>query len=165
NAVIGQGFTLVTPLQLANALATIVNGGNYYEPSVIDHIEDQLGNVVETHQPELARQVAMDPKTVQLISEGMWGTVNSPQGTAYRYLHNSPGNFIAKTGSAETFRTVDGQLIPGVHGWIVGAFDYDGHKYTFAVHMAFGGGGWNAVQVMQKFAKCLFSDFAPQCQY
>lgn len=164
NAVIGQGFTLVTPIQMANALATILNGGSYFKPNVIEHIEDQLGNVVEVRQPELARQVPIDPKTIQLISEGMWGTVNSPQGTAYRYLHNSPGNFIAKTGSAETFRNVNGQLIPGVHGWIVGAFDYGGHKYSFAVHMAYGGGGWNAVQVMQKFAKCLFSDFTPQCQ-
>lgn len=164
NAVIGQGFTLVTPLQLANALATIINGGNYYKPNVIDHIEDQLGNVVETPQPQLERQVPMDPKTVQLITDGMWGTVNSPQGTAYRYLHNAQGNFIAKTGSAEAFKNVNGQLIPGVNGWIVGAFDYDGHKYAFAVHMAYGGGGWNAVQVMQKFSKCLFSDFAPQCQ-
>ena len=43
NLAIGQGETVVTPLQLANAYATFANGGTVYEPRVAASVRDQAG--------------------------------------------------------------------------------------------------------------------------
>lgn len=46
NASFGQGYVTVTPLQLVNAIAAIVNDGTVYQPTLIRHFEDAEGNIV-----------------------------------------------------------------------------------------------------------------------
>lgn len=163
NSVIGQGMTNITPLQLAAAMSTISNGGNYYRPNLVLRTEDQEGNVVKATQPDLIRKVPIAPKTQELLLGGLYNAAHVSEGTAYWYLHNAPGNFIAKTGSAEAFENVDGKIVPRVSGWVTGTFDYKGGRYAFAAQIQYGGGGWNVTQVMRRFANCLFSDFKPSC--
>lgn len=163
NGIIGQGYTVVTPLQMAMVVATIMNGGNYYKPNVVSQIVTQDGKVVKSDFTEVLRKVPVSEETKSLITAGMQRTVQSFEGTAYRYLHNAPGNFIAKSGSAESFAYEKGKLVSKVNGWIVGTFEYKGKKYAYAATITNGGGGWNVTQVMQRFAHCLFNNFYPQC--
>jgi penicillin-binding protein 2 len=166
NSVIGQGITNVTPLQMAMLFATIYNGGTYYVPNLISKIEDQSGNVLQNENDfrKVARTIPINAAGRDLILAGMYNAVMTPEGTAYRFLHRAPGNFIAKTGSAEAYEVVAGQVIPKVNGWIVGKFDYSGKTFAFAAQMQFAGGGWNVTQVMQRFANCLFNNFSLGCQ-
>ncbi|NWF68223.1 MAG: penicillin-binding protein 2 [Chloroflexi bacterium] len=60
NAAFGQGYVLVTPLQLINAVAMIANGGTLYQPTIIDAFIDQDGNVVRDFGPQVLRNVDID---------------------------------------------------------------------------------------------------------
>ncbi len=60
NAAFGQGYVTVTPLQLINAVASIVNGGTLYQPTVINSFLDAEGNVTQSFQPHVIRTVNID---------------------------------------------------------------------------------------------------------
>jgi len=57
NAVFGQGYINVTPLQLISAVAAIANGGTLYQPTIIREFTDADGNVVRPFTPQIARTV------------------------------------------------------------------------------------------------------------
>ena len=105
----------------------------------------------------------MSDSTRDLIQSGMYDVVNSPEGTDYWYLHSIPLNFYGKTGSAETYDVVNGEIIPKEDGWIEGKFDFQGKIYAFAADIKFAGGGWIASQVMMRFGNCLVNNFADGC--
>ncbi len=60
NAAFGQGYVLVTPLQLINAVAAIANNGILYQPTIIREIYDEEGNVVEPFEPKILRTINLD---------------------------------------------------------------------------------------------------------
>ncbi|MFN0061281.1 MAG: penicillin-binding protein 2 [Myxococcaceae bacterium] len=100
NAAIGQGDDNVTPLQLAMLYAAIANGGTLYRPQVVRHIESTDGRKVQTFEPEVVRQVDLDPEHRRLVVDALAAVVNEPGGTAYR--SRLPDIRIAgKTGTAQ----------------------------------------------------------------
>ncbi|HVO42044.1 MAG TPA: penicillin-binding transpeptidase domain-containing protein [Aggregatilineales bacterium] len=58
NASFGQGYITVTPLQLANAVASIANGGTLYQPTLIEGFTDTAGNLLQPFQPQVERTIA-----------------------------------------------------------------------------------------------------------
>lgn len=100
---IGQSYVLVTALQLANAYASIANGGTLYKPYLVKEVETFEGQVLEQFKPEILDQTRLSPKTYELVKQGMWGTVNSPHGTGY---HNRlPGmDMLGKTGTVQIMK-------------------------------------------------------------
>lgn len=101
NMAIGQGFVLVTPLQMVNAYAAIANGGTLYRPHLVKEVLDADDNVVETINPEPIGRLALDPQNLQLIRQGLHGVVNWDTGTA-REFFDVPGiDASGKTGTAE----------------------------------------------------------------
>jgi penicillin-binding protein 2 len=164
NTVIGQGMVLTTPLQMAVAISTIANGGSVYRPNLIQKIEDQSGNLVEGDHRQLVRKIEIKPKTQQLILTGMRQGVANPLGTGHYSLGDSPGNVRVKTGSAEAQEVIEGKLRVGVHGWAIGTFEHNDQTYAYAVHINFGGGGWNVTHVMKRFLNCLNSNFRRSCE-
>ncbi|MDM8521494.1 penicillin-binding protein 2 [Anaerolineales bacterium HSG6] len=101
NMSVGQGFILSTPLQVVNSFAVIANGGTLYRPYLVKEILDDQGNVVGTHQPEVIRQLNIDPKFLGLIQQGLRGVIEDPAGTAYDEF-DVPGIIASgKTGTAE----------------------------------------------------------------
>ncbi len=100
---IGQGFVLVTDLQLANMYAAIGNGGFFYKPYIVKEIESYEGQIMKEFQPELLNRVELNPKTVDLIKKGIYGVVNDPHGTAYG--KRLPGmDFAGKTGTVQVIQ-------------------------------------------------------------
>jgi len=80
---IGQGYDLVTPIQLLNAYCALANGGTVWRPRLVKRIETQDGKPVVTFPP-LRQSVAPIPaETLQLINRGLWGVVNEARGTGY----------------------------------------------------------------------------------
>jgi penicillin-binding protein 2 len=60
NAAFGQGFVTVTPLQLINQTAAIINNGTLYQPTLIREFLDEEGNVIEPFQPQVLRTMNLE---------------------------------------------------------------------------------------------------------
>ena len=70
NMAVGQGFMLSTPLQLANAYASIVNGGVVWKPHVVQAIRDASGTEVLSNDAEVVRRLDIDPATISMFRRG-----------------------------------------------------------------------------------------------
>ncbi len=163
NMVIGQGATLVTPVQLVVMIAAIENGGNVLKPYVISSIEDRFGNIIQTNKKEVLRKVNLDYNNLKLVDKGLYGNVLNPEGIVYRFLHDIGETIRVKTGTAEVVDYSSGSAQNKTHGWIVGAFDYQGNTYAFVFNIRFGSSGSNASIVARKFIHCVYNN-APGCE-
>ncbi len=97
---IGQGFNLVTPLQLAHVYATLGNGGTLYRPRLVKQLESSDGHVVKVYGPEKLGTLPFHPKTIQTINQGLWGVVNERGGTG-QALKRKEADVAGKTGTAQ----------------------------------------------------------------
>jgi penicillin-binding protein 2 len=84
SVVIGQGFNLTTPLQMAMVAATVGNGGIRYRPKIVKTIRTADGEVVFESTPEVVGRLPVSEKTLQLVREGLFKVVNDRHGTAWR---------------------------------------------------------------------------------
>lgn len=164
NLVIGQGALLVTPIQLATAVAALENGGNVFKPQVINSAKDLFGNTVKSFTPEIIRNISIKSETLELINKGMLGNVYNPEGIVYRFLHDIPGNIKAKTGTAEVIDFSSGEGVSKTHGWIVGTFDFAGETYAFTFHLKMGTSGSDTAVIARKFINCVNTNIAPGCE-
>jgi penicillin-binding protein 2 len=97
---IGQGFNLVTPLQLAAAYAALANGGALYRPRIVKQLESSDGHVVKVFQPEKQGVLPVSPENIALINKALWGVVNERGGTGY-VLKRKEMDVCGKTGTAQ----------------------------------------------------------------
>jgi len=97
NAAIGQGFVLVTPLQLANATAAIANGGKVFWPHFVKKVIRPDGTEEDIAPRVVTEQVA-DAAAVQTVRRGMRATVAGGTG---RLLNDLPVKVAGKTGTAQ----------------------------------------------------------------
>jgi penicillin-binding protein 2 len=103
----GQGETLVTPLQLADAYATFANGGTRYAPEVVAAIVSPSGKVVKVIKPKVVGHAIVSSSTYTAIFDGLLGVVNSanPPGTGHAAFIGYPESRLplaGKTGTATT---------------------------------------------------------------
>jgi penicillin-binding protein 2 len=103
SVIIGQGPINVTPIQLANMIAGIANGGTIYKPRVVRFIEGQDGAILEKTEPEVLLRARWSEHSLNLVRKGLRDVLQHPQGTAH--AHWIPGIDIAgKTGTAQEVR-------------------------------------------------------------
>ena len=101
---IGQGFNLVTPLQLTQMIATLVNDGKQYLPQIVESVTDADGNIIESFTPKQTGELLADEKKyLDLIREGMAEVVQGARGTA-RVARIDGINVGGKTGTAQVVR-------------------------------------------------------------
>ena len=100
---IGQGYTSVTPLQVAAYIAALANGRALYQPYVALRRESPTGAVLQTFHPTEVRQLHFQPQHLQAVLKGMWGVVNGPRGTGRR-AHHPDIDIAGKTGTAQVVR-------------------------------------------------------------
>jgi penicillin-binding protein 2 len=104
NLAIGQGETVVTPLQLATAYATFGNGGTLYQPKLALKVADHRGATVEEFPAQDAGHVDLPPAVRDPILAGLKGVISDPRGTAnaaFSTFPNSQFPVAGKTGTAE----------------------------------------------------------------
>jgi penicillin-binding protein 2 len=104
NFSIGQGDTIVTPLQLANAYAALGNGGVLWEPRVARAVVDPEGNVIKEIKPKKAASVKVAKRHLDYIDRALQGV--STRGTMSWRLVDFPLDEVkirSKTGSAEVY--------------------------------------------------------------
>ena len=151
NMSIGQGYVLATPLQMANAAAVVANRGFLYRPQLVDRITDAEGKVIRPFTPALIREIAVDPANLDTVREGMYGTVNWPEGTAPLARLASVA-VAGKTGTAEFYRDWNKDGLPDrdekgnlpTHAWFTAFAPYVDQEIVVTVFVANGGEGSTA---------------------
>lgn len=120
NMSIGQGYTLVTPLHVADMMAMVCNSGTIYRPHLLKEVRDpSTGEVIEEVQPEVLHQSS--------ISADVWKEVQADlrymitNGTATYPMNNRTVQIAGKTGTAE----VNGYGENHYHSWMVAYAPYD----------------------------------------
>lgn len=105
---IGQGINNFTPVQIANYVATLANGGTRYKLSLVDKVTSPEGEVLQEFKPEVIEKIDIDSKFLQQIKEGMY-LVNhtSDGGTANEMFGNFPIKVVGKTGTADFTTSYD----------------------------------------------------------
>ena len=138
NVTIGQGYTLVSPLQLAMAYVTAANGGTCYYPRLVDKVLNQDGSPVlnEDGKPavpqtprvrsDLRREVT--PDQIELVRKGLWKVVNEDGGTGGRARLKD----VVVAGKTGTAQATDRGHEENV-AWFVCFAPFDHPKYVVAV--------------------------------
>ncbi len=147
NLSIGQGFLTTTPIQMANVVAAIANGGTLYRPQLIHHIVDAEGNLIRGFQPEVIRELELSPEVIATVRTGLELAVS--EGTAWRTRLDGI-RVAGKTGSAEycddlaikagLCPVAPGQTLP-THAWFVGYAPAEAPELAIAVWVYNGGEG------------------------
>ncbi len=99
-AAIGQSDNAYTPLQLANYMAAVVNGGTVYKPTLLKSVKSyDYTETVYEHVPEALSQVDISPENLELVREGMERVIN--EGTAARAFNSCVVPVGGKSGTAQ----------------------------------------------------------------
>ena len=124
---IGQGYDVVTPIQLINAYAALANGGRLNQPQLVRQIVGPDGKVVRPFKPKMIRQLKASPKVLKVMRNAARSTVT------LRHTYNLvdlPIKVAGKSGTAE-FGTRDSQGRLPFHSWFVGFVPKDPRHGSF----------------------------------
>ncbi len=141
---IGQGYLLVTPLQIANLYAAIANRGEVYTPHLVREFQDFSG---KKYPIELQKEkIAKYPKGYyELLNDALVATVSQDNGTT-KILRTEGMKVAAKSGSAQNAHS------KVTHAWVAGYFPADNPEIVFATILeGAGGGGAVAGGMTRKF--------------
>ncbi|HEY3326128.1 MAG TPA: penicillin-binding protein 2 [Novimethylophilus sp.] len=105
---IGQGYTLVTPLQLAYAIATLANNGAAVRPHLVTSIQESRTGVTRPVPIETVDRLPLKPENMELVRLGM-ADVTKPGGTAASIGAGASYNIAAKTGTAQVVGIKQGE--------------------------------------------------------
>jgi len=139
NFAIGQGDTIVTPLQLAHAYAALANGGNLYEPTIAKAVVDPDGKLVRRIEPVKQSTIKMPHRILEYVREAMLGVTQ--RGTLAGTFSGWPLDKVVirgKTGTAEVYGKQ-------TTGW-VGSYSKD-YVVVSMISQAGTGAGANSVAV------------------
>ena len=104
---IGQGYNAYTPVQLAQALATLANNGAMYRPRLVSHIDNPRTGERQFLEPQLVRQVQLQPEHVAFIKEAMAGV--NLEGTGRWAFAGAQYTSGGKTGTAQVVGMKQGE--------------------------------------------------------
>jgi penicillin-binding protein 2 len=162
NAVIGQGSTRVTLLQMAILYAAIANGGKLWLPQIVERVETPDGQVLEEFAPRVRREIAIAPESLATVRQAMVGVVNETKGTAYK-ARSDEIEVAGKTGTAQvrSGRT-EGGYEGNTHAWFVGFAPAGRPRLAIAVMVEHGGhGGDVAAPIAVEIVDNYFQSVAP----
>lgn len=145
NMAIGQGDVLATPVQIANMVAIVANGGIKNSVNIVDSIVDKNLNKKKVIRENSAQRV-LSKGLCQKIKEYMEEVTQT--GTGTRANLSKYGGAAGKTGSAETGQLIGDKKV--VHAWFAGYFPLKSPKYSVAVFIE--GGESGAVAAAPIFA-------------
>jgi len=100
---IGQGYNLVTPLQMLIFTSALATKGLRYKPLIVKKIETAEGKIVKTSEPQFVDRLPASKRTLGIITKGLWQVVNDRRGTAWSSRVEGI-DISGKTGTAQIVR-------------------------------------------------------------
>ncbi len=155
---IGQGYSLVTPLQLAAATATLANGGIGYRPHLVREVKNSSTNQIHKLENAPAFDVKLDPANFDLVKRAMQA-VTQPGGTAAQASAGALYTIAGKTGTAQVVGMKQGEKYNASkmderhrdHAWFISFAPVDKPKIAVVVLVENGGhGGGTAAPIARK---------------
>ncbi|KPJ97447.1 MAG: penicillin-binding protein [Desulfobacterales bacterium SG8_35] len=154
---IGQGFNLVTPLQVCQMTSALANGGILYKPFLVEKIIDPEGQVVKQFDPEVDVELIGMDNYLELVREGLVAAVNGKHGTG-REARLKEITVAGKTGTAqvvtmEKFKEVDEEDVAYKHrdhAWFTSFAPAEAPEIAVTVLVEHGGHGGSAAAPVAK---------------
>jgi penicillin-binding protein 2 len=144
---IGQGYVLMTPIQLASMIATVANEGTVFRPHLVKRIIDPDGKTLKEFKPEIITRAGVKPQSYHLVKEGLLAVVNEPGGTA-GVARLSEVKVAGKTGTSQVVKLRDKRgAVPYQfrdHALFVAFAPYDKPEVAVAVVVEHGEHGGSA---------------------
>ncbi len=143
---VGQGATLTTPLQMANGLAAMVNGGTVWQPRIVSRVVDQSGKVIQENLPNILNRVDLNPRTSRMLLADLQQVVNNQaRGTARKaFVNFGQGVELVggKTGTSEVIKAPRSKHYMQVDSaFFVGVAPVNNPQYVISVVVERGGSG------------------------
>jgi penicillin-binding protein 2 len=127
NMSIGQGDTQVTPLQMAQAMSVVANGGTLYQTRLVQQVQTFDNQLVTAYQVRAKRTLNLSSETLDEVRTGMIDVVNGAGGTAHQAsLDNA--EVAGKTGTAQWGPKNKERTA----AWFAGFLPADQPRYAFA---------------------------------
>jgi penicillin-binding protein 2 len=140
---IGQGYVLTTPVQMADMMAAVANGGNVYRPSLL-----------KGSRPILLMKAGVKPETLEAVKAGLRDVVNGPSGTALA-AKSGITTIGGKTGTAQVVGLRKGSSLSEKfrdHAWFVAFAPVEKPQVAMSVLVEHGGHGGSAAAPIAKKA-------------
>lgn len=145
---IGQSYSYFTPIQLANYVAAIANGGTLYKTYLLKSIRSTVdGSVIEETEPSVLGVIDVKQETLKTVKQGMYGVVD--EGSASGIFEDYPISVGGKTGTAQVGSKVSDNAL------FVAFAPFDNPEIAVAVVIENGVKGANAAYV----AKDIFDEY------
>ncbi len=134
NLSIGQGYLLLTPLQVHNIITAVTAEGEIYKLHLVKRIVSADGNTVKEIKPEIYRKLNFSPDTFKIVKEGLRQTILT--GTGWRANIKE----LAVAGKTGTAQNPQGET----HAWFIGFAPYENPEVCITVFLENGGEGGEA---------------------
>ena len=131
NSSIGQGDNQTSLLQIANALATIVNGGTRYKTNLVQRITDTEGNVIQENEPVVLEETGIKESSVNALLDGLRAST-LPGGGSYSTFKDFPIATGGKTGTG-TFKANQAEVGRDAFGLYTAVAPVDDPEIVVAV--------------------------------
>ena len=152
---IGQESTQVTPIQLANYIATLVNGGTRYATHLLKEVRSSDNSeVIYTHEPEVLNTIDIAPQNLDAVKKGMLGLTT--EGSVARYFRDVGVQVGAKTGSAQISAQSESNAV------FVCFAPYDDPQIAMAIVVEHGGSGSELGAIAAEILRYYFADETTQ---
>ncbi|HUJ79326.1 MAG TPA: penicillin-binding protein 2 [Nitrospiria bacterium] len=151
---IGQGYVGVTPLQMADLIATVASGGRRYQPHLVKSIQDRDSGRLETLPPTRLADAAVGAKTFQILRRALTAVVESEHGTGGP-ARSKLVSIAGKTGTAQVVGAAGAGRVKAPsgfedHAWFVAFAPVESPEIAIAVLVEHGGHGGSAAAPVAK---------------
>jgi penicillin-binding protein 2 len=154
---IGQGYNLVTPLQMLVLTSAVANGGLRYKPLIMKSIETADGKTILKSKSQISGKLPASKQTLEIIKRGLWEVVNTQKGTG-RIAYIEGVDVSGKTGTAQVVGRKDNNVQPEseisdhlkAHAWFVSYAPSIDPKIAVAVIIEHGEHGSSAAAPIAK---------------
>ena len=148
---IGQESSQFTPLQLANYIATLVNGGTRYSAHLLKEVKSSdFSQVLYTYEPEVLDSIDIQPENLDAVKAGMLAPTTG-KGSLARYFQDLPVQVGAKTGSAQVNAETESNAV------FVCFAPYDDPQIAISLVVEKGGSGSTLASIAADILRYYFS--------